>query len=170
MYQADQAAKTLVNTLPSLRQSVVQLLGPEAFSGPGETLNRVWVAERAFHQPELLSRLNQLIHPAVGADYTQWAENHRPHHRYVLKEAALLFESGSWKQLDAVVEVFAPRTVRIERVRQRDPHRPVEEIESIMARQWPEAIKLSLATHILYNDGKEDIRPQVLALHERFMQ
>jgi dephospho-CoA kinase len=86
----------------------------------------------------------------------------------VLKEAALMFESESWRQMDEVITVYAPLALRLQRLLQRDSHRTEADIKAIMARQLSEEEKMRRAQHVIYNDDKQLIIPQVLSLHEQF--
>ena len=86
----------------------------------------------------------------------------------MLKEAALLFEAGSYKQLDRIITVFAPVPVRVARVLRRDPQRSATEVAAIMAKQLSEDEKLLRADYVLTNDDVQPLLPQVLALHAAF--
>ena len=120
-----------------------------------------------FYSPEKLKKLNQLIHPRVQLDYENWVQENKTHH-YVVKEAALLFESGSYKNLDEIIVVWAPESIRLQRVRNRDSHRTEEDIKQIMSRQLPEEEKVKRASYVIHNDETQLVIPQVLKLHERF--
>jgi dephospho-CoA kinase len=116
---------------------------------------------------EKLARLNQLVHPRVGADYEKWVRQNEGR-AYVIKEAALLFEAASHQTLDEIIVVSAPEALRIERVLARDAHRTVEQIKAIVEKQMPEDEKLKRADHVIVNDETELIVPQVLKLHTAF--
>jgi dephospho-CoA kinase len=141
--------------------------GDLSYHGDG-SLNRVYLAEHVFHNDEKLQRLNSLVHPRVAVDYGIWVEKHR-HFKYVVKEAALLFESGSYKSLDTIIVVHAPVDIRIKRVLKRDAHRTVEQIQAIVEKQMPDDEKLKRADHIVVNDESVLLIPQVLKLHNEFI-
>jgi dephospho-CoA kinase len=105
----------------------------------------------------------------VGTDFERWAgiQQHAGH-PYVLKEAALLFEAGSYKQLDRIITVFAPLPVRQARVLRRDSHRSAADVEAIVAKQLSEEEKMQRADYVLFNDDVRPLLPQVLALHAEF--
>jgi dephospho-CoA kinase len=176
IYEADERAKWLTNHDPILRADLVRLLGPNAYDALGH-YNRAFVAAQVFTDPALLHQLNALIHPRVFADTARWVADHATY-PYVIKEAALMNaagpreagprEAGQGNDLDAVVVVTAPESLRIERVRLRDPHRSVAEIQAIMARQLSEEARLQLADYVLHNDEKKSLIPQLLALDEAF--
>ncbi len=166
VYDADSRAKWLTNNDPSIIEGVKSLLGKQSYVN-GE-LDRSRVASMVFSNPDLLEKLNGIIHPAVGRDYKKWAfEQHAP---YVIKEAALLFESGSYLQLDAVIHVSAPVDLRIKRTLARDRQRSREEVEAIIARQMSDADRNSKSDYEIVNDGNTLVIPQVLKLHNDFLQ
>ncbi len=166
VYDADSRAKWLTNNDPSIIEGVKSLLGKQSYVN-GE-LDRSRVASMVFSNPDLLEKLNGIIHPAVGRDYKKWAfEQHAP---YVIKEAALLFESGSYLQLDAVIHVSAPVDLRIKRTLARDRQRSREEVEAIIARQMSDANRNSKSDYEIVNDGNTLVIPQVLKLHNDFLQ
>jgi dephospho-CoA kinase len=128
------------------------------------SLNRNYLSLRVFNDAEQLRKLNQLVHPRVAIDYKRWVEN-KVGARYVLKEAALLFEAGSNQQLDKVIVVTAPETLRIKRVLKRDHHRTEAQIRSIVENQMPEEEKMERADFIVRNDETVLLIPQVVELH-----
>ncbi|MCE2496000.1 MAG: dephospho-CoA kinase [Flavobacteriales bacterium] len=161
IYHADDRAKRLYVTDEKLKSEVIDLLGPKAYVDG--RLNRPWIAERVFNDQELLERLNQLVHPAVGRDFYAWIEEQNA--PYIVKEVAIMFESGAHLALDEVVLVSAPEEVRIERVMKRDGLSPAE-IRQRMARQWTEEQRRRNSQHEIINDGHHLVLPQILKLHE----
>lgn len=121
VYDADSRAKSVMTTDGILVMQIKKEFGGLSYHADG-SLNRNYLAGTVFNNPERLEVLNKLVHPRVGEDYLKWLDKQREH-AYVLKEAALLYESGSYKALDKVIVVHAPEAVRVARVRQRDPHR-----------------------------------------------
>jgi dephospho-CoA kinase len=111
-----------------------------------------------------LAKLNDLVHPRVAADFTSWVQRHTDQ-PYVIKEAALIFEAGSWKDLDKVAVVSAPEELRMKRVLVRDKHRTAHDVENIFKNQLPEQDKLKRADFIIVNDESRLVIPQVLRLH-----
>ena len=168
VYDADSRARWLMENDAGLRQQLSAAFGPDAYDAAGR-LNRTALASTVFRNPTLLARLNALVHPHVGTDFERWATaQQRAGHPYVLKEAALLFEAGSYKQLDRIITVFAPLPVRQARVLRRDPHRTPADVRAIMAKQLDEEEKMQRAHHVLINDDVRPLLPQVLALHTAF--
>ncbi len=162
VYNADDRAKFLMNHDQKLIYEITETFGPLAFLDG--KLNRSYLANHVFEDKDKLERLNQLVHPAVGEDYRQWREQYQDQ-PYTLKEAALLFETGSYHELDQTILVFAPLPLRIQRVLLRDPHRTKADIEKIVENQMPEEEKKKLADHIIYNDDTRLVIPQVLKIH-----
>jgi dephospho-CoA kinase len=164
VYEADQAARRLMQEDINLRQSVQDVFGAESYVNGAP--NRPYLAKLVFGNPEKLQALNQLVHPAVFRDFEEWcAAQQAP---YALKEAAIIFESGSQRQLHGVVAVLAPTELRIQRAMLRDGAER-KAIESRMAHQLPQEILTQKSQHLIFNDGKHPLIPQVLALHQRFL-
>lgn len=166
VYDADSRAKWLMENDSHLKTQLMELLGEEAYGEDGK-LNRALLASRIFSNPSLTQKVNELVHPCVKNDSKAWTEKHS-HVPYVVKEAALMFESGSASEMDLMVLVYAPENIRIERVMMRDPHRSVADIKAIIARQMKEEEKIKLADVLLKNDEQRLLIPQILKLHERF--
>jgi len=130
-------------------------------------LDRNHLAQLVFNQPEKLELLNSLVHPPTLRDAEQWiASQSGP---YIIKEAALLFESGSAGQLDYIIGVTAPVHLRIKRVMDRD-HISREQVQYRMDRQMDENIKMRLCDFIIHNDEQQLVIPQVLQLHAQFLE
>ena len=165
IYDADSSAKWLMNNEPSIRKKVIDLFGARAYNEKG--LDRTWISSQTFNNKDKLSQLNALVHPAVGRDYMDWVRSSTS--PYTIKEAALLYESGSYKQLDKVIVVSAPEELRIERVLKRDSHRKKGDIEAIIKNQWPQQKKVEVADLTIINDGQSMVIPQVLSIHEKLL-
>lgn len=166
-YDADSRAKNIMNSDEILKNQIKDEFGPFAFGEDGN-LNRSHISKVAFSYPEKLARLNQLVHPRVANDFTNWVEEH-PSNHYLIKEAALLFEAGSYKELDKTILITAPEALRMKRVLSRDLHRTEEDVVKIFKSQMAEAEKLVLADFEITNDETELLIPQVLKLHEKFL-
>lgn len=168
VYDADTRARWVMENDAELRQQLTAAFGPATYDAAGH-LNRPVLAGTVFNNPARLAQLNSLVHPHVGTDFEHWAGTQaQAGHPYVLKEAALLFEAGSYKQLDRIITVFAPLTVRAARVLRRDPYRSPTDVQAIMARQMSEEEKMARADYVLTNDDRLPLLPQVLALHAAF--
>ncbi len=169
VFYADTWAKQLINTDPVLRAGVTAIFGPEAYTSEGE-YNRPEVARMAFGQPEKLTALNALVHPAVEAESRDWHERQaKSGVPYTLKEAALMVESGGHKYLDFLIVVTAPEPLRIQRVVQRDGLAE-EQVRERIRNQLPEAEKVKWADFLIQNDGTQHLIPQVVAVHQKLIQ
>ncbi|WKZ59342.1 MAG: dephospho-CoA kinase [Cyclobacteriaceae bacterium] len=167
VYDADSRAKSLMTTDGILVSQIRQEFGDLAYHADG-SLNRKYLGETVFNDPDKLELLNKLVHPRVGEDYRQWLkENSRE--VYVLKEAALMFEAGSYKALDKIIVVYAPEDIKVSRVLGRDLHRSEKDVRAIIKNQMPDEVKLKRADHIIFNDDSQLVIPQVLSLHQLFL-
>lgn len=165
-YDADSHAKELMTTDGILVTEIKKEFGVLSYN-PDGSLNRAYLARTVFNDAKRLATLNKLVHPRVGLNYKVWADQ-KKHHPYILKEAALLFESGASQSLDAVIVVHAETELRISRVLKRDPHRGREQVLAIMDSQMPEEEKLKRADFVIRNDETSLLIPQILALHHKF--
>jgi dephospho-CoA kinase len=166
---ADQEAKRIMNEDPALREQLTRAFGPETYAGEGGSLNRSYLAERVFTDPEKLELLNSLVHPATIAAGQQWTERQKGKAPYVIREAALIFESRAAFYLDFVIGVYAPASLRVHRTIQRD-HSTREAVLQRMRNQIDEEIKMSLCDAVINNDDQHAVIPQVLAIHEKLLQ
>jgi dephospho-CoA kinase len=169
VYDADRRAKALMTTDGILISQIRKEFGDLSYDEEGN-LNRAFLASTVFPNAEKLDRLNSLVHPRVGEDYNNWYKSAAAQAPYVLKEAALLFESGSFTKLDKVIVVFAPVELRVKRVLTRDPHRTADQVRDIIKRQWPSEEIMKRADFIVTNDESELLIPQIISLHQKFMQ
>ena len=165
VYDADTNAKWLMANDKALIEQIIKLFGQESYR-PDGSLNREFLARIAFSSEENTKKLNNIVHPAVGSHYRQWVSSQKGA-AYVLKEAALLFESQSYRQLDKIITVFAPEEVRIERVVKRDPHRSRKQISDIIKSQMADEKKMQLADFIIYNDDLQLVIPQVIEIDRK---
>ncbi len=167
VFDADLVAKQLVNESDSLKSSIKKEFGEEAYTPEGR-LNRDYIATTVFNDPQRLKNLNSIIHPEVRNSFEDWCSKKRDH-AYVINEAALLFESGSYKSLDATILVTASEQLRVKRVLKRDPFRSKEEVFNIINRQMSEEEKISLANYRIINDDNALIMPQILDIHKKII-
>jgi len=165
VYVADDRAKWLMANHAEIRKGLIQLFGEQAFLSTGE-LNRPFISAAAFADSSLLAKLNALVHPIVIHDFDMWSQG-QAHAPYVLKEAALMFESDSYKQLDAVITVTSPEELRIQRVIKRSGLSR-EDVQARMKNQMSEEEKKSRSRYIITNDEVSALLPQVLHLHQLF--
>ena len=164
VYYADDAAKKLMNTDEKLKEKIQLQFGNDVYKDG--RLDRKYLSEIVFKNPEKLQLLNALVHPATLKDAERWMQNQST--AYSLKEAALIFESGAQEQLDYVIGVTAPAPLRIQRTMHRDNITRVEVILR-MDKQMDETIKIKLCDFVIKNDEQEMLLPQVLELHKKLL-
>ena len=166
VYNADKAAKRLMATNEGLKKQLIATFGTAAFTNSGD-LDTTYIANKVFTDKKALKHLNALVHPAVLADFDQWCSQQQA--PYVLKEAALLIESGSYKQCDYTILVESPLALRIQRLLSRDNSSEAQ-IRARIANQLPDEEKAKLANFLILNDEKHLLIPQILALHTQFLK
>ena len=164
VYYADNRAKQLMVEDSVLQEQIKEAFGEKAYSGG--VLNRPFLADQVFGSKEKLSILNGLVHPAVAKDFESWLEKNE-HESYVIKEAAILFESGANEAVDNTVLVVAPEGVRVSRVIERDGVTEGQ-VRERMANQWTQERIVKLADHVVNNDGTQLLVPQIIELHQKF--
>ncbi|CAN5337195.1 dephospho-CoA kinase [soil metagenome] len=166
VFYADDEAKKVMTDDAELIRGIKSIFGPLSYFDDG-TLNRKHIAGIVFNDNKQLAMLNALVHPAVFRAFDTWVKNFAGA-PYVLKEAALLFESDSYKMCDRTIMVQAPLEMRIKRVMQRDGVTR-DEVERRNAFQLTDEKKTQLADYVIRNNGTELVIPQVLELHEKFI-
>lgn len=164
VYYADEASKRLMIENEQLKSAIKHHFGENAYVD--DILNRKFLADIVFNDAEKLATLNSLVHPATLADASAWMQ--KQHAPYIIKEAALIFESGSNKSLDYVIGVDAPEDIRIKRVMTRD-NVSASQVKERIHKQMDEREKLRLCDYVIVNNKHQLLIPQVLALHENFL-
>lgn len=166
VYTADNRAKWLMAQDAELQNQISSTFGTESYLANGE-LNRAFLAETVFPNPEKITELNALVHPVVRKDFEQWiTQQSAP---YLIKEAALLFETGAAKELDYVINVSSPLRVRMARILLRDPYRSEEQVNQIINQQLPDEEKNALADFCIKNTDNKLLIPQVLEVHAQLL-
>jgi dephospho-CoA kinase len=164
VYYADDAAKNIMNNDEELKQQIIKHFGVKSYIN--NKLDRKYISEKVFNNKENLSLLNSLVHPATIRDAENWMKNQTT--AYTIKEAALIFESGSEKFLDYVIGVSAPENLRIERTMKRD-NISAEEVKNRINNQMSEEKKISLCNFVVTNDKQQPLLPQIIALHKQLL-
>ena len=165
VFDADKQAKFIMENDEQLVASIQQTFGEASYTN--RKLNRSYIANIVFNDAASLNALNTLVHPATILAANTWMNAQTT--PYVIKEAALMFESGSASNLHYVIGVYAPQHIRIKRVMERD-HVTREQVLSRMSHQIDEVIKMKLCDFVLLNDEQELLIPQVLQLHNKFIE
>ena len=166
VYYSDTRAKELMIEDQELIASIKAHFGNEVYSG--SILNNKVLASIVFADKNELKILNDLVHPAVGRDYKNWLSQYK-NENYTLKEAALLYEAGIYKELDKVIVVTCPLETRVERVMKRDKVSK-EEVMKRVQNQWEEKEKVKLSDYLLDNSGTELLITQVVKLHKEILK
>ena len=166
VYDADKAVHTLYDRYPELVRRVSEEIGAEVVDARGR-IDRKKLGAAVFADQSLLKKLNKLVHPLVRKDFKDWSSQHR-HAPYLLKEAAILFESSTDKDCDAVITVVAPEELRIQRLRSRD-QRSVADIRKVMESQLSDEEKTARSQFVIRNGESDAILPQILAIHESIL-
>ncbi|WP_298738970.1 dephospho-CoA kinase [uncultured Chitinophaga sp.] len=165
VYYADTMAKDIMNRDPDLKEQVKHHFGSDIYDSQ-DLLNRQRLGNIVFNDQDKLQLLNSLVHPATIRDAEAWAS--RQQAPYVLKEAALLFESEAFHYLDKIIGVSAPQPLRLQRAMHRDKASR-NDILARMYKQMDETVKMRLCDYIIYNDEQQMVIPQVLRLHEELL-
>lgn len=168
VFYADTEAKNIMVKDKVLIEGVKSAFGKESYFEDGR-LNNKHIAAIVFNNEKELGRLNAIVHPAVFRAFDVWEAKIDQSVPYTLKEAALLFESGSYKMCDTTILVTAPIDVKINRVMHRD-NVTAEQVKARMDKQLSDEDKIKLANHFVINDESSSIIEQVLQLHKTFLQ
>ncbi len=166
VYNADERAKYLLNYDVDVIKKVKEIFGDEIYFE--NKINRKRLSALVFNQTDLLKKLNGIVHPAVFDDFDKWCATQK-NQPYILKEAALIFETIIHQRLDKIIVIAAPEKIKIERVMRRD-NISAQQVQSRMNSQFSEEEKLQRADFIIYNDEQQLVMPQVLLLHQKLMQ
>ena len=165
VYDSDTEAKKLINTSAEIKKRIVEVFGAEAYAEGG--YNRAYMADIVFRNPDKLAVLNSIVHPVLADDFNQWvALQTSP---YVIKEAAILFESGSYKNCDFIITVTAPEALRISRCMSRDGSTEAQ-VRARMAQQWTDAQRIALSDTVIENINLEETEKRVRELNNLFIK
>ncbi len=164
VFDADDAAKKIMNEDKELKKNIIKQFGEESYAGG--FLNRKYIAGIVFNNASKLEVLNSLVHPVTISAAEKWMQQQTS--PYAVKEAALMFESAAASHLDFIIGVYAPQHVRIKRVMERD-NISRDEVLTRINRQIDEEIKMRLCNFVIVNDEQQLIIPQVMKLHQIFL-
>ena len=150
VYIADDEAKKIMND-PEVVKKVQSVFEENIIEN--KQLNRKKIAELVFSSPEQLKKLNSIVHPEVKKHFLDWVKKHEEH-PFVIKEAAILFESGTYKDCDKIILVTAPEALKIARVMKRD-NVSREQVLERMKNQWSDEKKIPLSDYVIQNTDLE---------------
>ena len=165
VYDSDSASKRLMAEDEEIKKRIIQSFGKESYLNG--SLNRKYLSGLVFNDQKKIELLNSIVHPATILDAEEWVKKQNA--PYTIKEAALIFESGSNKFLDFVIGVSSPLTLRIERTIQRG-NITEPQVKARIKLQMDEEEKMRLCNYVIFNDEQEMLIPQVLSLHEKFLK
>jgi dephospho-CoA kinase len=163
VYDTDTRAKETYYK-PEVKEKILALLGAEAYTSEGK-IDPAVISKKVFGDNTLLQKLNGIIHPAVDADFKAFLEENSGE-KLIVKESALLFETGVYKKMDKNILVTSPLELRVKRVQDRDKTPPADIMKRI-GHQMPDEEKIPISDFVIINDEKEAVIPQVLAIYEK---
>ena len=161
-FESDAVGRKLLDT--DLREAVSEAFGAELYLQTG-SLDRKALAEKVFANPAALAKLNQIVHPAVAIAFEDFKKQHA-NAPFVINEAAILFETGGYKNCDVVIMVTAPKSDRIERIINRDGSTKAEVIKR-MKNQWEDERKRKLADYLIENSTIKSAQKQAAQILEK---
>ena len=156
VYYSDLQSKELTKSNPSIKTGLISLFGEEVYSD--NELNTQLVATKIFQNEKMRQKVNELIHPIVRKDFDNWAMNQKS--ALVFNEAAILFETGAYKNFDANILICAPLELKIKRVMKRE-NCSREDVLARMNKQWSDEEKMKLADFVIENDEESPILKQI---------
>ncbi|WP_109831704.1 dephospho-CoA kinase [Reichenbachiella versicolor] len=166
IYYADDRAKLLMNSSLEIKHAIISAFGVESYID--EELNRTHLAQQIFNSEDNIRIINSIVHPVVKEDFNQWANSQRA--PYVLQEAALLVDNGSYKNFNSLISISVSEKARKDRTIKRDTFRSEEQVQQIIDKQVSEEARVSVADYVIYNEDSNLIIPQVLQIHEKLIK
>ena len=164
-YSDDESKKLLFNDA-DIKRKILEAFGDAVLSASG-FVDRKLLSSVVFNNKEKLEQLNAILHPAVGHRFEQWVEENKQH-PYIIKEAAILFESGAYKQVDMVITVTAPVSLKIQRAMKRD-NITMEQVEQRILNQMSDEDKMARSQFVVHNDEHHLLIPQILKIHSELI-
>ncbi len=165
VYIADTEAKALMNRSKVIKRKLIALFGENAYQDG--KLNREYLSQQIFNNKDLLQKMNAIVHPKVASHFKRWVKKQDA--PYVISEAAILFENGSYKKYDYIITVTAPEQVRLKRVMSRD-NSSEKKVKSVMDNQWKDEEKIKLSDFVIQNVNLEEVKAQVQQIHKKLLQ
>ena len=163
VYYADNRSKYILQNNSLVKEKLREYWGEIIFDSAGNIDTKA-LAEIVFKNEAELQKLNALLHPLVADDYNKWLSLQNC--AFVIKEAAILVESGSYKACDKIIVVSVPQNIAIERVKARD-NASEEQVLARMSKQMPNDEKIKYADFVIENDGIKMLIPQILEIHKQ---
>lgn len=165
VFYSDEVAKNILNTDNQLKQKIINLFGDQAYLN--NHLNRPFIASKIFNDKDLKNQLNQIVHPAVRIAFENWSNKQNAN--LIFNEAAILFETGSYKNFDKNILITADLETRVARVMKRDNCSRDEVLQRIN-NQWSDEQKIKLADFVIHNNDDSRLIVQVEEILKKFME
>ena len=166
VYDSDQRAKSLMQYDDSIRSKIKIEFGDNAYHK--NELNRSYLAEIVFKNESKLKQLNAIVHPVVKTDFINWLSQNS-NAKLIIKEAAIMIESGAYKDLDKLIVVNASMNQKIKWIKQRD-QLSLDDIENRIQNQLSDEIRNQYADFIIENNsGKRELKQQVLSIYNKLI-
>lgn len=167
VYYADIEAKQILDSNLEVKKKIITTFGNSVLNDE-EKIDKKKLASLVFNNKENLEKLNSIVHPAVREHFENWLQQHSTQ-KYILKEAAILFESGSYKLVDKVIAVVAPLELKISRTMQRDKVTQAE-VELRISNQLNDDEKIKRSQFVIHNDEQQLLIPQILSIHAQIIK
>ena len=165
VYIADKEAKALMNRSKVIKRKLIQLFGDSAYKEG--MLNRPYLAEKIFNDQTLLAQMKAIVHPKVASHFKRWIKKQNA--KYIIKEAAIIFENNLQNQYDCIITVVADENLRIQRVTQRDGSTP-EKVKAIINNQWSDEEKINQSDFVIFNNDLDIAKKQVEEIHYKILK
>lgn len=168
VYNSDLHAKRLMTEDSDVIRSLKDLLGVQAYDSEGG-LDRTYIANVVFKDPVKLGKLNEIVHPAVRRDFKNYVETLSDSLvPYIINEAALFVENGTYKDFDVLASVVAPEALRIKRILSRDDT-DITSIQERMQAQSSDQSKIEVSDFVIYNDACDNLFTQITKIHAELL-
>jgi len=165
VYYADIEANNLIISDKNIKKQLIEHFGKKIYSR--NQLNKSRFSSIIFNDKKALQKVNSIIHPVVRQNFKDWIKKNKDK-KYIIKEAALLFESGTYQDLDEIITISAPEHIKIKRIMKRDKT-DKESVQKRIRNQISDTEKIRKSDHVIYNNGSQLILPQILSLHKIFL-
>ena len=165
VYYADIEANNLIISDKNIKKQLIEHFGKKIYSR--NQLNKSRFSSIIFNDKKALQKVNSIIHPVVRQNFKDWIKKNKDK-KYIIKEAALLFESGTYQDLDEIITISAPEHIKIKRIMNRDKT-DKESVQKRIRNQISDTEKIRKSDHVIYNNGSQLILPQILSLHKIFL-
>ena len=165
IYNADFQAKKIINTNLEIKEKLINNFGKNIYLKSGK-IDKIKLSKIIFNDKEAIQLINKIIHPVVRTDYHKWINKHKAQ-KYTIKEAAILFESGAYKELDKIITVYSPQNIKIKRIIKRDKINQTEILKK-MKNQMSDKLKIKKADYVIFNNEKQLLLAQIIKLHKIF--